>query len=308
MDFEELYKTSLKMINDKFGINQYLKEDFLIIYKTFYQENQTPTNELNKEVLKKINKIFSQPVKNDIDSRVKELENVRNNIDKLTSLSSHNQPISSTIAKEDIKIPQIQITNEEKIMSYKTFIINTTKNNFKITPSIDIKLNAIYPCCLCLPSNIKNETPYIILSINDGIKNINYTYIPAFQNKWDIWKPITKNYNELNLNNNKWIINIYDYLNNLIDFNEYYSTIFNVIYDKNEEMFFLKIDNIHLFNKNDRIKLILKDGSSKDNKIANIKNDKIIIYPENLEYKDFIDAKLFNYNYQFSLLFKYYIK
>ena len=73
-------------------------------------------------------------------------------------------------------------------------------------------------------------------------------------------------------------------------------------------MYFLKIDNIHLFNKNDRIKLIMKDGSSRDNKIANIKNDKIVIYPDNLEYKDFIDAKLFNYNYQFSLLFKYHFK
>ena len=310
MDFEELYKTSLKMINDKFGINQYLKEDFLIIYKTFYQENQTPTNELNKEILKKINQIFSQPVKTDIDSRVKELENTRNNIDKLTSISSssQNQPISSSIAKDDMKIPQIQITNEEKQTTYKTFIINTIKNNFKITPSIDIKSNTIFPCCLCIPSNIKKETPYIIISINDGIKNNNYTFIPTFENKWDVWKPITENYNEINLNNNRWIINIYDYLNNVIDFDEYYSTIFNVIYDKNEEMFFLKIDNIHLFNKNDKIKLIMKDGSSRDNKIAYIKNDKIVIYPVNLEYKDFIDAKLFNYNYQFSLLFKYYIK
>lgn len=311
MDFEELYKTTLKMLNDKFGITQYLKEDFLSIYKTFYQENQKPTNELNKEILKKINQIFSQPVKTDIDSRVKELENVRNNIDKLTSItppSLYNQPISSIIAKEDIKIPQIQITNEEKQITYKTFIINTIKNNFKITLSIDIKLNTIFPCCLCLPSNIKNQTPYIIISINDGIKNNNYTFIPTFENKWDVWKPITENYNEINLNNNRWIINIYDYLNNVINFDEYYSTIFNVIYDKKEEMYFLKVDNLHLFNKNDRIKLILKDGSSRDNKISNIINDKIVIYPENLNYNDFIDAKLFNYNYQFSLLFKYYIK
>jgi hypothetical protein len=310
MDFEELYKTSLKMIKDKFGINQYLKEDFLIIYKTFYQENQTATNELNKEVLKKINQIFSQPIKTDIDTRVKELENARNNIDKLTSISSSTQiqPISSSIAKDDMKIPQIQITNEEKQITYKTFIINTIKNNFKITPSIDIKSHTIFPCYLCLPSNIKKETPYIIISINDGIKNNNYTFIPTFENKWDIWKPITENYNEINLNNNKWIINIYDYLNNVIDFEEYYSTIFNVIYEKNEEMYYLKIDNIHLFNKNDRIKLIMKDGNSRDNKIAYIKNDRIVIYPENLEYKDFIDSKLFNYNYQFSLLFKYYIK
>jgi hypothetical protein len=307
MDYEELYKTSLKMINDKFNISQYPKEDFLIIYKTFYQDTQKPTNELNKSILMKINQIFSQPIKTDIDSRVKDLENVRNNIDKISSIQI-NQPVSSTIAKEEMIIPQIQITNQDKHITFKTFIINTIKNNFKITPSIDIKLNSIYPCCLCIPSKIRTETPYIILSINDGIKNNNYTYIPTFETKWDIWKPITDNYNEINLNNNKWIITIYDFLNKVIDFDEYYSIIYNVIYDKNEEMYLLKIDNIHLFNKNDKIKLILKDGSSKDNKIVDIKNDKIIINPENLEYKDFIDAKLFNYNHQFSLLFKYYSK
>jgi hypothetical protein len=307
MDFEELYKISLKMLNDKFNINQYPKEDFLIIYKTFYQENQTPTNDINKEILRKINQLFSQPIKTDIDSRVKELENVRNNIDKISTIPS-SQPISSTLAKEDMIIPQIQITNEDRHISYKTFIINTIRNNFKITPSINIKSNSIFPCYLCIPSNIRKETPYLILSINDGIKNNNYTFIPTFENKWDIWKPITDNYNEINLNNNKWIIVIYDFLNNIIDFDEYYSTIYNVIYDKNDEMYSLKIDNIHLFNKNDKIKLIMKDGTSRDNKIADIKNEKIYIYPENLEYKDFIDAKLFNYNNQFSLLFKYYSK
>lgn len=306
MDIEELYKTSLKMINDKFNINKYSKEDFLILYKTFYKDNQIPTNEINKEVLRKINQIFSQPIKTDIEDRVKELEDIRNNINKLSSITI-SQPISSNI-KEDIKIPQIQIMNEDKQVTYKTFIINTIKNNFKITLSIDIKNNYIFPCCLCIPTNIKNETPYIILSINDGLKNNNYTYIPTIMNKWDIWKPITDNYNEINLNNNKWTIIIYDYLNNIIDFDEYYSIIYNVIYDKNEEMYILKIDNISLFKKNDRIKIIMKDGSSKDNKIADIKNDKIIIYPENLEYNDFIDAKLFNYNNQYSLLFKYYPK
>lgn len=308
MDFEELYKTSLKMINDKFNIKQYPKEDFLTIYKTFYPDNQKPTNELNKEILKKINIILSQSIKNTdiIENRVKELENIRNNIDKISSIPL-TQTLTPTNIKDEITIPQIQITNEEKKINYKTFIINTIKNNFKITPSINIKLNSIYPCCLCIPSNIKNQTPYLILSINDGVKSNNFTYIPTIINKWDIWKPITDNYNELNLNN-KWTITIYDFLNKIIDFNEYYSTIFNVIYDKNEELYILKIDNIHFYNKNDKIKLIMKDGTSVDNKIANIDNEKIFIYPENLEYKDFIDAKLFNYNNQFSLLFKYYPK
>ena len=97
----------------------------------------------------------------------------------------------------------------------------------------------------------------------------------------------------------------YDFLNKSIDFDEFYSIIYNVIYDKNEDLYILKIDNIHLFNKNDDIKIIMKDGTSRDNKIIDIKNEKLIINPEKLDYKDFIDAKIFNYNYQFSLLFKY---
>lgn len=310
MDFEDLYKTSIKMMIDKYNISNYSKEDFSIIYKSIYNQNQTSSNELNKEVLKKINHQHQNPnpIKTDIDTRVKELENLRNNIDKLSNIQSSSTSIlQSSIEKEEQPISQIQITNENKQKTFKTFIINTIKNNFKITPSIDIKMNSIFPCCLCLPSNIKNQTPYIILSIHDGMKNNNYTYIPDIHNKWDIWKPITKNYDEININTNKWMINIYNHLNKLIEFDEY-STIYNVIYDKIEDLYSLKIDNINQFEKNDRIKLILKDGTTQDNKVVDKKDDKIFINPENLEYKDFIDARLFNYNQQFSLLFKYYSK
>jgi len=311
MELEDLYKNSIKMIKDKFNINEYSKKDFLNIYKSYYKENQPPTNELNKEILKKITQIFIQEktTEDNIETRVKELENLRNNIDKLSNIhipiTSNNNNQNS---KDDIIIPQIQIKNENKNINFKTFIINTNKNNFKITPTIDIKLHMIYPCCLCLPSIIKNQTPYIILSINDGIKNNNYTYIPIINNKWDIWKPITDNYNEINLNNNKWNINIYDFLNNLINFDDFYSTIYNVIYDKNNDNYSLKIDKIYLYNKFDKIKIICNNGSIYDNNIIDIKNENIIISTNNLKYDDFIDAKIYNYNNQFSLLFKYIIK
>jgi len=309
MDFEDLYKTSIKMVMDKFNIPNYSREDFSIVYKSLYNQNQPNSYEMNKEVLKKIIHKYQNPnpIKTDIDTRVKELENLRNNIDKLSNIQSSSSILQSSIEKEEQSISQIQITNEDKQMTFKTFIINTIKNNFKITPSIDIKMNSIFPCCLCLPMNIKNQTPYVILSINDGMKNNNYTYIPVIYNKWDIWKPITKNYDEISLNTNKWMISIYNHLNKLIEFEEY-STIYNVIYDKTEDLYSLKIDNINLFEKNDRIKLILKDGTTQDNKIVDRRDDKIFINPEKLEYKDFIDARLFNYNQQFSLLFKYYSK
>jgi len=307
MDFEELYKTSIKMMMDKYNIPNYSREDFSIVYKSLYNQNQPLSYELNKEVLKKIIHEYQNPnpIKTDIDSRVKELENLRNNIDKLSNIQSSST--STPIEKEEQPISQIQITNEDKQKTFKSFIINTIKNNFKITPSIDIKMNSIFPCCLCLPSNIKNQTPYVILSIHDGMKNNNYTYIPVIHNKWDIWKPITKNYDEINLNTNKWMISIYNHLNKLIEFDEY-STIYNVIYDKIGDLYSLKIDNLNLFEKNDIIKLILKDGTTRDNIVVDKKDDKIFINTETLAYNDFIDARLFNYNQQFSLLFKYYSK
>lgn len=318
MDFEELYKATLKMLNDKFGMTTYSKENFQMIYKSFYEENQKPTNEINKQILIRIKGDFDlanqeKTNEDNLDSRVKELEKIRNNIDKLSVLNENKEfkelssiSTSSSSIKEDVIIPQIQITNQDKnINNFKTFIINTCRNNFKINPTIDLKTNMIYPCCLCLPAIIKQQTPYIILSINDGTRNNNYTYIPINDNKWDIWRPVMDNYNDINLNNNKWTIIIYDFLNNQIDFSEYYSTIFNVIYNKNEDNYSIKIDKTHHFNKNDKIKIVLKDGTTIDNQILEIIKDNLIINTNNLTYEDFIDAKVFNYNYQFSLVFKY---
>jgi len=326
MEFEDLYKATLKMLNDKFNINNYPKDKFEIIYKSFYEENQKPSNDINKQILMKIKGEFdliSQEKTNDdsLDSRIKELENIRNNIDKLSVLNDNKdlKDLTRDLSKEsreprehlrdELIIPQIQITNQEKnLNNFKTFIINTCKNNFKINPTLDLKSNIIYPCCLCLPSIIKNKTPYIILSINDGTRNNNYTYVPIINNKWDIWKPITDNYNDINLYNNRWTINIYDFLNNPLDFDEFYSTIFNVIYDKNQDYYSIKIDKIHLFNPNDKIKIILKDGSTVDNQVISIVKENLIININKLTYEDFIDSKVFNYNHQFSLLFKYYLK
>ena len=308
MDFDELYKATLKMLGDKFGITTYSKENFQMIYKSFYEENQKPTNEINKQILIKIKGDFDLNEDN-IDSRVKELEKIRNNIDKLSVLNENKEFkefTTSTSNKEDVIIPQIQITNQDKnINNFKTFIINTSRNNFKINSTIDLKTNIIYPCCLCLPSIIKKQTPYVILSINDGTRNNNYTYIPINDNKWDIWRPVIENYNDINLNNNKWTIIIYDFLNNQIDFSEYYSTIFNVIYNNNEDFYSIKIDKIYNFNINDKIKIILKDGKTIDNRIINMYKENLIINTNNLTYEDFIDAKVFNYNYQLSLVFKY---
>ena len=44
--------------------------------------------------------------------------------------------------------------------------------------NIDLNKNLVYPSTIFLPSNIKNKSPFLLLSLNDGISTINYTFIP----------------------------------------------------------------------------------------------------------------------------------
>ena len=141
--------------------------------------------------------------------------------------------------------------------------------------------------------------------MNDNISNISYTFIPMIINDvWDIWKPVNDNYMNIALSNNIWNINIYDYSNNLIDFNEFYCDILEVLEVNNG--FELKIANSYLFKLRDKIKIISSKNNLIDNMIIDINNDIITIKKNNLKLDDFINAKIFNHKFQFSLIFKYF--
>ena len=188
-------------------------------------------------------------------------------------------------------------------IKYKTFIINSIKNNF----TTNINKNNIYPILLFLPSFIKNITPYIILSINDNYNNIiNYTFIfNKNSSNWDIWKPVINSYNKIILENTNWNIKLFDLNNQLISLNDYYTTTIEIL--ENNNYFNIKIDKIHLFNINDKIKIIFNNNYSSDNIIIdmNIENETIKINKNNIDIQEFINSKIFNYNYQLTFIFKY---
>jgi|688.fasta_scaffold01147_3 hypothetical protein len=324
MNCDNLYQAALKMLNDKYKITEYPKEKFISIFNNTYLENNinssTPNNEINKIILVKIkNDISNINEQNEpdkeviIESKLKELENIRASMNLLSPPTFESNDIDTNNLfnnKDNNIIPNIQITNQNPINNntFKTFIINTSKNNFKVTPNINIKNNLIYPCCICLPYDIKKITPYILLSISDGLKNINYTYINTISNEsnWDIWKPITDNYNEINLNNN-WIISLIDYRGNNLDFNHYYYNIIDVL--ENNNTFSININNNYIkFQVNDKIKIIKENGTFIDNIIVDINNNKLIIKKNKLIYDDFINSSIYNYNNNISLLFKYQLK
>ena len=325
MDKENLYIACLKMLSDKYDIKTYSKEKFNIIYAKIYNENNTSiiNNEINKQILITIKNEFLNNNNNDynIDNKIKELESIRatmNNIQPAV-LQSSIQQLSINSPLPIIQQPQQSqqpqqfpiIQTEKTLTNFKTFIINATKNNFKITSSIDIKTNYIYPCKLCVPSDIKNQTPYLIISINDGIKNINYTYIPSICNNiWDIWIPSVNNYIDINLNNNIWNLNIIDFLGNNLDFSNYYYSINSVLENVLNETFTLNVENSNNFNINDKIKIIQENNTINENiilnKIIDNKNNYLLIIKKNnMQLDSFINAKIFKYTNQFSLIFKY---
>lgn len=313
MESADLFQACMKMLNDKYNITEYSKDDFMLIYNEIYKDNSTPNNNLNKQVLIEIKKKIEEKEKEpeepkiDMDLKLKEFENLRSSIIKLGSANNYNYLDKETkIEQQPIQITNYNQSSESK--KFKTFIINTSKNNFKVSPNIDIKTHIIYPCCISVPIDIKNKTPYLILSIHDGIKSSNYTYYPKFipNATWDIWKPIINDYIDLGLNNNNWTINIIDNLNNPIDLYEYQAITLDIL--EHSEYFSLNINKIYYFSINDKIKIIKNNGEICDNRIIDIKDNRIIIHKLKLNMNDFIDSRILNYKNQLSITFKYHIK
>jgi len=320
MDPNNLYQSCLKMLNDKYKINDYPKDVFMEIYMNIYNENKatTPNNDLNKlvliEVRNKVEKDLKEPVSetSDLEMKIREAEAIRASIAKMT-------PIMGAVNLEGVEETQpsttpsqtIHVSNYQQATTLpkcKTFIVNTTKNNFKIKSMVDVKTYSIYPCYICIPADIKYKTPYLILSLNDGVKQNNYTYIPVDINhsNWDNWKPITDDYMEISLGNNNWTINFIDYLGNPLDMNEYQVIVNDVLMVNNN--YTLNINKPQYFNINDKIKIIKGNGYISDNIITDINNNIITIHKNNLELNDFMDSKIINYKHNFSITFKYHIK
>jgi hypothetical protein len=161
----------------------------------------------------------------------------------------------------------------------------------------------IYPSHLCIPTSIKKLTPYIIIGIMDENSNITYTFIPdIIGNVWDIWKPVNNNYININITSSQWKISLYDHTNNYIDFKNYYINILEIIEINNS--YKIKVANPNLFNINDKVKIILNNNITVDNTIINKdESNNIFIFINNLKIDQFINSKIYNLNYQLSIIF-----
>jgi|UniRef100_A0A6C0DNA7 hypothetical protein len=287
----KLYEISLKMLNDKHKISNYPYEKFETIYnKVFADKNEFNENDLNKQVLKKINEDYiSSKQEPDINLVVKDYISKREN--------SKIIPYATELINNKNTINYINVDNNS---TGRSFIINTFKNNVNFTKQI---LNKIYPSYLCIPSSIKNYTPYIILSINE---DINYTFVPSkISNVWDIWKPVNDKYINIELNSSNWSISLFDHSNTLIDLQSFYIDILNIV--DNNSYYELKL-NHNSFNSNEKIKIFSKSGSTFDSIVLNKNNDIIVIQKNNIKLEQLFNAKICSYKYQISIIFKTFLK
>jgi hypothetical protein len=313
---EKLYEIVIKMVKDKHNLNEYSRDKFDKFHYQIFRNNSNPENinNLNKQLLKSIDEDCSikQPddteINSTLDDKIKEYEKQRANVNIITKgiiepeieQQQQVQPLDVNIPINNYKYINI----DNNYHNGRSFIINTIKNSFNIINKYN-NYN-IYPAFLCVPSTIKNNTPYIILGITDGNNNITYTFIPeVINNVWDIWKPVNEKYNNISLANN-WNINLYDYSNNYINFNDFYIDILEVLED--DKFFNCKIRKNHNYMINDRIKIIFNNNISHDFNINNINDDIISINKNNVKLDQFINSRIFNFKNQISLIFKIFPK
>lgn len=334
-----------QMLKDKFDIvltipdlNKILANIFTNIYSQYNNKNLT-INELNKITLINLKEYMEKTIKQDkqtdntvieqinntvmdndyISKKLKELENNRKIIPSIVSELHKDDNITNVLSNNPISInlPLSQPTNIE----YKNFIINSNnrdwflnpdRNNININIPINIKNNLIYPECICFPKNIKNITPYVLMNISDGIKDITYTFIYKKYNdsRWDIWVPCSKNIESISLNNHTWMISFYDFTDKLLEIGkDDYEILESFQISQNDEFISLKIkysDIDNILSKNDYIMIRSFNGIIYKKKIYECVHNNILI--DKKECNDINDLKkgrVLNISNQYSCIFKY---
>jgi len=329
-----------KMINDKFDIELDEKELMNIIdglVETIHDEfntNELNIKEMNNIILGKVKDIVSNKSVDDNKASEIKLDDDLINI-KLQELESRRKAIPEFSTRNIEETPKERHENivykpnpisitvpKNKKNNFKTLMINSInrdwikqplRNNIKFGMSLDTNHHLFFPHCMCLPSFVKNITPYVLMIISDGTKSIYYSFTTdCGQNngKWDIWKTV-ENPENISLIGKIWSIKLLDFTNNELNLGE----------DKCKIIQAIQNDNSNVSNVSNEI--CLKYDKDIGNNIAiKLKNNKTIyksitqtqtineeksftICEDDLDITDFIDAHILNVDEQLSFIIKY---
>lgn len=251
-----------------------------------------------------------------INYKLKELETRRQIIP--TYVEENPETLQREVQNLTYKSNPISITippSANDRPNYKSFIINSlnrdwckfpNRNLVKFNVSLDLDKNTFYPHCVCFPSFVKNATPYVIINLSDGVKNIMYTFTcSSILGNWDTWHPIN-NVEKIGLEKSVWTIKIYDFTNKELQLGK--DSIDVVQASMVQDTFVLKTsmiddeliagDIIHIKCYNSTIvsKYVLQ--YSKEPR-------EITIDTKDIDIDDFINAKVLVIKNQFSFIVKY---
>lgn len=344
---------SVKMLKEKFDIIllddklQSLLNDIMKAVQDEYSEMGFKCKELNNITLSKIKTMFTTAESNNVQK-----PNVQNNANndvldddlinvKLRELEARRQiiPTYQDIQQEEtrIELPKqapiqpitFALPSQTQVIDkiYKTFIINSLnrdwdktplRNNIKFSVPLSLDTNLFYLDTLCLPTFVRNITPYVIINVSDGNKRIFYTLLPLATStgcsKWDVWKPI-QNAENIVLGHKNWSLKLYDFYNNELDLGADDIQIVEVKKDdKVDNKFTIKLQvDKHSYDNNftPNDNMILRANNTKLHYNTILHYDKdtgtmtIVDKKNKLKPEDFINSKIMNCNNQFSCIIKY---
>ena len=221
------------------------------------------------------------------------------------------------------------IINSKKNIGYKNLIINSynrdwtiynDRNNLSLSVNIDLNKNIIEPKKLLMPKYIKNTTPYITMTINDGKKSQKFQFIMGDSSggHWDTWVIINNECDNLNniisLNNKDWIITFTDFLNTELKLGSDNINISRISRTFEDNQYTITIDKrdlilyneyyVDYLNKYDNILLKTSDDEDVLLKIIEIADNTITVLSDR-NILDYTDGTLLNYKAQYTIALTY---
>jgi len=320
MNKENLYGAVLRMVKDKFKMDEYDINEFNKIYNSFPLDSNINKNVLitiNENLKVKTNNTNTNTntiIDNDVlNNKIREMELLRKSTTPSIEIPIINE-YDNINKQQPIYIqpqPQPQLQTLQK---FKTFVINSinrdwsnnpNRNNIQINIPININDYYIYPDCLCLHEDIREITPYIIMNISDNIKNYQIIFICSIQNgNWDIWRPSNDSNFNIDLNKKIWTLTLYDHNNQELSIGRDNIPI-TEINNHNNNYYKFKLENDYNLYKNDMITIKLYNGTKIKAKIINIIDNNYIINKNNIKIEEFINSHILNDMKQFSFIAKY---
>lgn len=309
--------------------NKYETEELLSKVLELEEKRKTVNSLVNLEQIKETEVPINS--NNSIDPNTANTANTANTIfSPYAVINTTSNPTNDNIELVAYIIEKMEsIINSKKNIGYKNLIINSynrdwtiynDRNNLSLSVNIDLNKNVIEPKKLLMPKYIKNTTPYITMTINDGKKSQKFQFIMGDSSggHWDTWVIINNERDNLNniinLNNKDWVITFVDFLNTELKLGSDNINISRISRTFEDNQYIITIDKRDLIlyneyyldylNKYDNILLKTSDDEEVRLKIIEIADNAITVLSDR-NILDYTDGTLLNYKAQYTIALTY---